>query len=72
MLGLKTLTSAATTIRGIELMHRIRKGQFNLRGLATHGKPTSEIWAAVLAEYANRHTDKATRPHPQFAPEPLQ
>jgi transposase-like protein len=29
MLGLKRLKSAATTIPGIELMHRIRKGQFN-------------------------------------------
>ncbi len=29
-LGLKGFTSAATTIRGIELMHRIRKGQFDL------------------------------------------
>ncbi|MGF6274839.1 transposase-like protein, partial [Massilia sp. UYP11] len=26
MLGLKSFTSATTTIQGIELMHRIRKG----------------------------------------------
>lgn len=49
MLGLKSLTPAATTIRGIELMHRIRKGQFDLRDLATQGRTTPEIWAAVLA-----------------------
>ena len=49
MLSLKSLTSAATTIRGIELMHRIRKGQFDLRDLATQGQTTPEIWAAVLA-----------------------
>jgi transposase-like protein len=49
MLGLKSFTSAATTIRGIELMHRIRKGQFDLRDLATQGQTTPEIWAAVLA-----------------------
>jgi putative transposase len=30
MLGLKNFNSAATTIRGIELMHRIRKAQFDL------------------------------------------
>jgi len=30
MLGLKSFVSATTTIRGIELMHRIRKGQFDL------------------------------------------
>ncbi|RYG55412.1 MAG: IS6 family transposase [Alphaproteobacteria bacterium] len=49
MLGLKSFTSAATTVRGIELMHRIRKGQFDLRDLATQGQTTPEIWAAVLA-----------------------
>jgi transposase-like protein len=31
MLGFKRFKSAATTISGIELMHRIRKGQFDLR-----------------------------------------
>jgi transposase-like protein len=50
MLGLKNFASAATTIRGIELTHRIRKGRFELRGLATQGETTSEIWAALLAE----------------------
>jgi transposase-like protein len=30
MLGFKRFRTAATTISGIELMHRIRKGQFNL------------------------------------------
>jgi len=49
MLGLKSFTSATTTIQGIELMHRIRKGQFDLRGLGTQGQTPSEIWAAVLA-----------------------
>jgi len=49
MLGLKSFTSATTTIQGIELMHRIRKGQFDLRGLGTQGQTSSEIWAAVLA-----------------------
>jgi transposase-like protein len=48
MLGLKSFASAATTIRGFELMHRIRKGQFNLRALTTQGQTPSEIWAAVL------------------------
>ena len=31
MLGLKQFCHAVTTIVGIELMHRIRKGQFRLR-----------------------------------------
>ena len=33
MLGFKHFKVAAVTIAGIELLHRIRKGQFNLRGL---------------------------------------
>jgi transposase-like protein len=49
MLGLKSFASAAVTIRGVELMHRIRKGQFDLRALGTQGQTPSEIWAAVLA-----------------------
>lgn len=49
MLGLKSFASAVTTIQGAELMHRIRKGQFDLRALATQGQTTPDIWAAVLA-----------------------
>jgi transposase-like protein len=49
MLGLKSFASAAITIREMELMHRIRKGQFDLRALGTQGQTPSEIWAAVLA-----------------------
>lgn len=37
MLGLKSFASAGTTIQGIELMHRIRKEQFDLQDLATQG-----------------------------------
>jgi transposase-like protein len=37
-LGLKSFASAAIAIRGVELMHRIRKGQFHLRALGTRGK----------------------------------
>jgi transposase-like protein len=49
MLGLKSFASAAITIRGVELMHRIRKGQFDLRALSIQGQTASKIWAAVLA-----------------------
>jgi transposase-like protein len=45
MLGFKRFRSAATTIAGIELMHRIRKGQFKLR---VKNKTAPEIWNAVL------------------------
>lgn len=49
MLGFKSFATAGTTIRGVELMHRIRKGQFDLTGLGPQGHTTPEIWAAVLA-----------------------
>jgi hypothetical protein len=51
MLGLESFACAATTIRDIELMHRIRKGRFDLRALAAQGQTTPEIWAAVLAAW---------------------
>ena len=49
MLGLKRFHSARVTIAGIELMHRIRKGQFKLGKLGVKGKTAPEIWDAVLA-----------------------
>jgi transposase-like protein len=49
MLGLKQFRRAATTIAGIELMHRIRKGQFKLGKLRIKGKTAPEIWNVVLA-----------------------
>ena len=49
MLGLKHFRRAATTIAGIELMHRIRKGQFKLNKLRVKQKTAPEIWNAVLA-----------------------
>ncbi|WP_034996134.1 IS6 family transposase [Beijerinckia mobilis] len=49
MLGLKRFWSAKITIGGIELMHRIRKGQFKIGKLRIKGKTAPEIWNAVLA-----------------------
>src|ERR1700675_3783873 len=49
MLGLKHFRRAATTNAGIELMHRIRKGQFKLNKLRVKNKTAPEIWNAVLA-----------------------
>jgi transposase-like protein len=48
MLGLKQFHHAAITIAGIELMHRIRKGQFGLRRFGIQGQAASAIWNAVL------------------------
>jgi transposase-like protein len=48
MLGFKRFGNAAITIAGIELMHRIRKGQFvlpaNIKDSGTPG-----VWNAVLS-----------------------
>ena len=49
MLGFKKFGNAAITIAGIELLHRIRKGQFGLRGLRVQGRAAPAIWYAVLA-----------------------
>lgn len=50
MLGFKRFRSAATTISGIELMHRIRKGQFDLCAPALNDTTTPSVWNAVLFE----------------------
>ena len=48
MQGFKQLRNAAITIAGIELMHRIRKGQFCVRRLGAQGGTAPEIWNAIL------------------------
>jgi len=48
MLGFKEFRNAAITIAGIELLHRIRKGQFGLGRLGVQGQPAPEVWNAVL------------------------
>ena len=49
MLGFKRFQSAAITIAGIELMHRIRKGQFALSRLDAQGQVAPVVWETVLA-----------------------
>jgi hypothetical protein len=48
MLGFKGIRQAAITIAGIELMHRIRNGQFGLDHLAVQGRAGSAVWNALL------------------------
>jgi transposase-like protein len=48
MLGFKIFKRAALTIAGIELLHRIRKGQFDLGSLGVQGQIAPTIWTAVL------------------------
>jgi transposase-like protein len=49
MLGFKRFRSAAVTISGIELIHRIRKGQFNLAKLGLRDTIAASVWNAVLS-----------------------
>ena len=51
MLGFKRFQNASVAIAGIELVHRIRKGQFALAPFRIANKTTPEIWSAVLAAY---------------------
>ena len=48
MLGFKRFWNAATTISGIELMHRIRKGQFDLSMLGLNDITAPSVWVSVL------------------------
>jgi transposase-like protein len=48
MLGFKNFDCAATTIAGIELLHRIRKGKFALGSLRLKDQTVPAIWNAVL------------------------
>ncbi len=49
MLGFKNSDCASTTIAGIELLRRIRKGQFALGRLYLKNQTAPAIWNAVLA-----------------------
>ena len=48
MLGFKRFKNAAITIAGIELMHRIRKGQFAFGRLGVQGTAEPAVWNAAL------------------------
>jgi transposase-like protein len=47
MLGVKIFKRAAVTISSVELLHRIRKGQFDLGRLDVQGQAAPAIWTAV-------------------------
>jgi transposase-like protein len=49
MLGFKRFKTAAITIAGIELLLRIRKGQFDLSRLRLRDQRAPAVWDAVLA-----------------------
>ncbi len=49
MLGFKAFRNAAVTTAGVELMHRIRKGQFNFSRLRLKDTSSPAVWNTVLA-----------------------
>jgi hypothetical protein len=49
MLGFKRFDHAAVTIAGIELVHQIRKDQFDASPLCLAGAPVPRLWEARLA-----------------------
>ena len=49
MLGFKRFDHAATTLSGIEFIHQIKKGQFNVSVLCPPQFRIPQIWEAVLA-----------------------
>jgi len=49
MLGFKRFDSAGVTIFGIELVHQIKKGQFDVSELYSSTTPSPQVWEAVLA-----------------------
>jgi transposase-like protein len=48
MLGFKDFVSAQITLAGVELLHRIRQGQFALHKLGVAENTAPDIWNAVL------------------------
>jgi putative transposase len=49
MLGFKRPRNAAVTIRSVDVLRRIRKGEVNLRALGRKQRSTPVIWKMVLA-----------------------
>jgi transposase-like protein len=49
MLGFKWLRTAVITIAGVELPHRIQKGQFDLRALRLTNRTAPAVWKVALA-----------------------
>lgn len=49
-LEFKRFRSAASTISGIELTHRIRKGQFDLAKLGLKDAAAPIVWNAVMLD----------------------
>ena len=66
MLALKSFRTAAVTLAGVELAHRIRKGQFSLRsGAATGLSSFKHLWARALKRRGARAQARSDEAQPQ-------
>jgi hypothetical protein len=61
MVGFTDFVSAQITLGGVELLHRIRQGQFALRKLGVAEKAVPDPWNAVLTAVV-RTRAQATKP----------
>ncbi len=59
MLGFKGFRCAAIAVAGIELMRRIRKQRFKLRGRGLQGGAAPAVWNAPLATWGLRRAEGA-------------
>ena len=65
MLALKSFRTAAVTLAGVELAHRIRKGQFSLRpGAAPELSSFKHLWARALKRRVVRAPTRSDEPQP--------
>jgi hypothetical protein len=65
MLALKSFRTAAVTLAGVELAHRIRKGQFALRpGAAPELSSFKHLWARALKRRVVRAPARFDEPQP--------
>ena len=49
MLGVKCFAHAVITISGIEVVHQIKKGQFDIAAFCPPQTRTPQIWESMLA-----------------------
>lgn len=70
MLGFKRFRTASVTLAGIELMHRIRKGQLTLPDCTS--KIVLRSWFGILFSRINKRSyqNRLPRSFSLFAPEP--
>ena len=68
LIGSKLRARASVTLAGIELMHCIRKGQFDLAGLHFKESTAPEVWMRSCQFNKASYQNQLPRSFPLFAP----